>query len=182
VAVLIRLHDGGPVLFSQERVGRDGSRFLILKFRTMVPDAEDRWHEVYNRHENVRGGPLFKAVNDPRITPLGRILRASSLDELPQLWNVLRGDMSLVGPRPALPSEVHAFAPEHLRRHFVRPGITGLWQVESRDSGSFEDVERHDLFYVENWSVALDLWLLVRTVAGLPPRTWRALRSGTLAL
>jgi exopolysaccharide biosynthesis polyprenyl glycosylphosphotransferase len=180
--VLIAVRDGRPLLFRQERVGRDGGRFQILKLRTMVPDAEARLPEVQATVGNLRTGPLFKAVDDPRVTPIGRVLRATSLDELPQLWNVLRGDMSLVGPRPALPSEVVAFAPDHLRRHFVRPGITGLWQVESRDSGSFEDVERHDVFYVENWSVALDLWLLVRTAGDLLPRAWRAIRTSGMAL
>src|SRR5439155_25047334 len=129
-ALAIKLHDGGPVFFRQKRVGRAGKWFTILKLRTMVIDAEDRLAELM--HLNERDGGITKLKNDPRITPIGRFLRATSLDELPQLINVIRGDMSLVGPRPALPSEVANFDEELQARHRVRPGITGLWQVEAR--------------------------------------------------
>ncbi|MFP5371502.1 MAG: sugar transferase, partial [Actinomycetes bacterium] len=179
-ALAIKISDRGPVLFRQQRVGLHGDTFLMLKLRTMGVDAESLRPAM--DHENQRSGPMFKHGADPRITPPGRFLRATSIDELPQLWNVIKGQMSLVGPRPALPSEVAQFDANLNRRHSVRPGITGLWQVEARESGRFEDLERHDLFYVENWSVLLDLSLLVRTVGGVLARTWRFYRhrDGTL--
>jgi exopolysaccharide biosynthesis polyprenyl glycosylphosphotransferase len=179
-AVAVKLHDGGPVLFRQRRVGLHGDLFPMVKLRTMVVDAEAQRPTI--EHENRRSGPMFKHEADPRVTRPGRLLRAASIDELPQLWNVLKGQMSLVGPRPALPGEAALFGENLNRRHTVRPGITGLWQVEARDSERFEDLERHDLFYVENWSVLLDLALLVRTVGGVVRRTWRFSRheSGTL--
>ena len=179
-AVAIRLHDGGPVLFRQHRIGRHGDTFVMLKLRTMGLDAEQR--QAALDAENERDGPLFKHDDDPRITRPVRLLRATSIDELPQLWNVLRGQMSLVGPRPALPHEVALFGENLMRRHAVRPGITGMWQVEARDSVRFEDLERHHLFYVENWSVLLDLALLVRTIGGVAARAWRISRhqSGPL--
>ncbi len=170
----ILLDDRGPVLFRQERVGKDGVPFKMLKLRTMVVGAEGQ--QAALNAGNQRQGPLFKLSSDPRITRAGRLLRGSSLDEVPQLWNVLRGHMSLVGPRPALPSEVARFGDALNRRHAVRPGITGLWQVEARDSDCFADVERHDLFYVENWSVLLDLGLLGRTLLDVVGRSWRTLR------
>jgi len=179
-AVAIRLHDRGPVLFRQRRVGRHGEMFRMLKLRTMDVDAEDMMPAI--QHENRRSGPMFKHEADPRVTRPGRPLRAASVDELPQLWNVLRGQMSLVGPRPALPSEAALFGENLNRRHTVRPGITGLWQVEARDSERFEDLERHDLFYVENWSVLLDLALLGRTVGGVARRAWRISRHQPGAL
>ena len=179
-AVAVKLHDKGPVLFRQQRVGRHGDTFPMLKLRTMDVDAEARRAGL--EHENRRSGPLFKHGADPRITGPGRLLRATSIDELPQLWNVIRGQMSLVGPRPALPSEAAQFGDDLNRRHTVRPGITGLWQVEARDSERFEDLERHDLFYVENWSVLLDLTLLVRTVGGVIRRAWHFLRHDDDAL
>ncbi len=152
------------MLFRQERVGRDGATFQMTKFRTMVVDAEQRKAELAARNE--RSGPLFKMDDreDPRITRIGRFLRATSLDELPQLFNVLHGTMSLVGPRPALQSEVDEFPAELHARHQVRPGITGLWQVEARDNPSFEAYVRLDLFYVQNWSLPLDLVVLLGTV------------------
>jgi exopolysaccharide biosynthesis polyprenyl glycosylphosphotransferase len=162
-AALIKLEDGGPVLFRQERVGRDGKPFGILKFRTMVTDAEARLAAL-RAQDNERHGPLFKLDRDPRVTRIGRFLRATSLDELPQVFNVLGGTMSLVGPRPALPSEVAEFPAELLERHRVRPGISGLWQVEARDNPSFEAYSRLDLFYVQNWSLTLDLVILLATV------------------
>jgi len=163
IAVLIKLDDRGPVFFRQRRVGRYGSTFDMIKFRTMAVDAEARLAELKARNERV--GPLFKMDDkvDPRITKIGRVLRAFSLDELPQLLNVLRGEMSLVGPRPALPSEVVEFPAELLARHDVRPGITGLWQVDARDNKEFAVYRRLDLFYVENWSIALDLMIVVST-------------------
>ena len=174
-AVAIRLHDGGPVLFRQQRIGRHGETFVMVKLRTMRPDAELLRAALDG--ENRRDGPLFKHAADPRVTKPGRLLRATSIDELPQLWNVLRGEMSLVGPRPALPSEVALFGENLMRRHAVRPGITGMWQVEARDSVRFQDLERHDLFYVENWSVLLDLGLLARTIGGVVARAWRISRN-----
>jgi exopolysaccharide biosynthesis polyprenyl glycosylphosphotransferase len=164
IAALIKLEDRGPVLFSQKRVGRGGCEFAMVKFRSMCVDAEAKLAALQDANE--RNGPLFKLDGgDPRVTRVGKFLRASSLDELPQLFNVLRGDMSLVGPRPALASEVAEF-PVELRdgRHQVRPGITGLWQVEARDNPSFEAYRRLDLFYVENWSLPLDLIILLGTV------------------
>ena len=161
IAAAVKLTDGGPVLFSQTRVGRTGTTFPVLKFRTMVVDAEARLAELQRRNE--RNGPLFKMDDDPRVTRVGRFLRDSSLDELPQLFNVLRGQMSLVGPRPALPSEVLEFTSQLRRREIVTPGITGLWQVEARDSASFASYERLDLYYVEHWSLSLDLVILVGT-------------------
>ena len=152
------------MLFRQRRVGRDGVEFEMLKFRSMCVDAEARLAAL-KLVGNDRTGPLFKLDGiDPRVTRIGRFLRASSLDELPQLLNVLRGDMSLVGPRPALAAEVAEFPADLNARHRVRPGITGLWQVEARDNPSFEAYRRLDLFYVENWSLVLDLVILLGTV------------------
>lgn len=163
VALLIKLHDGGPVLFRQERVGFRGEHFHVLKLRTMVTDAEKL--KAGLEAQNARSGPLFKLERDPRVTPIGRFLRASSLDELPQLLNVLEGTMSIVGPRPALPAEVAEFDDDLNTRVNVKPGITGLWQVEARDLASFELYRRFDLHYVRNWSIALDLEIIARTAA-----------------
>jgi exopolysaccharide biosynthesis polyprenyl glycosylphosphotransferase len=176
-ALAIKLSDKGPVFFKQQRVGQDGKPFTILKLRTMVVDAEARLADLMEK--NQREGVLFKLSDDPRVTKIGRILRATSLDELPQLINVARGDMSLVGPRPALPIEVAQFDEELLARQRVRPGITGLWQVEARDSASFQAYQRLDLFYVENWSVSLDLAILLSTVQTVASRGIRALRRRT---
>ena len=151
------------MLFRQRRVGRDGVEFEILKFRSMCVDAEARLAALRAEH-NERSGPLFKLERDPRVTAIGRFIRAFSLDELPQLLNVLRGEMSLVGPRPALPSEVAEFPADLHARHLVRPGITGLWQVEARDNPSFGAYRRLDLFYVDNWSLLLDLIILLGTI------------------
>jgi exopolysaccharide biosynthesis polyprenyl glycosylphosphotransferase len=161
-SIAIKLDDGGPILFRQRRVGRDGRLFTVLKLRTMSVDAEDRMEEV--AQGNYRDGPLFKMEFDPRVTRVGRFLRSLSIDELPQLVNVFRGQMSLVGPRPALPSEVEHFHGRLRERTRVLPGITGLWQVEARDNPSFHAYERLDLFYVENWSVGLDLMIVVATI------------------
>lgn len=179
IALAIRLGEArsaekGPIVFRQQRVGRGGATFDVLKFRTMAVDAEARLAAL--KENNERTGPLFKMEHDPRVTRVGRLLRETSLDELPQLVNVLRGEMSLVGPRPALPSEVASFAPELREREQVRPGITGLWQTEARDNPSFETYRRLDLFYVENWSITLDLMILVGTVEHLVVRFFSAFR------
>jgi exopolysaccharide biosynthesis polyprenyl glycosylphosphotransferase len=182
-AVLIWSDDRGPVLFRKERIGRDGEPFTLYKLRSMVVDAEARLAELQSA--NARSGPLFKADRDPRITPIGRLLRASSIDELPQLFNVLEGTMSLVGPRPALPSEVAQFDRDLLERLCVTPGLTGLWQVEARDQSNFDLYRRFDLLYVNNWSVALDLSILLRTINVVGWRLVRALvpgRSGSSRL
>ena len=159
--VAIVLTDGRPILYRQVRVGRDGRRFHVLKLRTMYADAEKQLHLLHDQNE--RTGPLFKIAKDPRITKVGRLLRGAGFDELPQLWNVLRGEMSLVGPRPPLPREVEEFDEELLERFRMRPGITGLWQVEARDNPSFRMYRHLDLFYVENWSLGLDLGIILAT-------------------
>jgi exopolysaccharide biosynthesis polyprenyl glycosylphosphotransferase len=173
IAALIKLNDRGPVLFKQTRVGTDGNLFKVYKFRTMVVDAEARLAAL--AASNERTGPLFKMDKDPRVTRVGRFLRASSLDELPQILNVLTGDMSLVGPRPALPSEVAAFDEELRDRTKVKPGITGLWQIEARDNPSFSAYRRLDLYYVENWSVSLDIVILFATIEHVVTRFVTAL-------
>ena len=160
--LVIRLKEGSPVLFRQTRVGRHGRPFTIYKFRTMVPDAEDRFEEVAAQSDTQ--GAAFKMNDDPRVTPLGRFLRRSSIDELPQLINVLRGEMSLVGPRPAPPREVESYDIWHRRRLSMRPGMTGLWQVESRMDHHFDDRAELDLRYIDQWSLWMDLGILVRTV------------------
>jgi lipopolysaccharide/colanic/teichoic acid biosynthesis glycosyltransferase len=174
VLLAIKLDDGGPVLFCQRRIGKDGKEFKLFKFRSMVVDAEARLAELVKFNE--RRGPLFKVQVDPRSTRIGTFLRASSLDELPQLFNVLRGDMSLVGPRPALASEVAEFDEELLRRLRVTPGITGLWQVKARDNPSFDAYRSLDLFYVDNWSLGVDLAILASTALAVLARGIRALR------
>lgn len=177
-AVAIKLHDGGPVFFRHERVGRLGRTFTLYKLRTMVPDAESRLGSV--QASNFRDGPLFKCADDSRVTRVGRFLRATSIDELPQLMNVLVGSMSLVGPRPALPREVERFDAELLNRLKVKPGITGLWQVEARHDPSFEAYRKLDLFYIENWSLELDLVILLATAKGLLGQALRDLRRPRL--
>ena len=161
-AILIRVRDGSPVIFRQTRVGLHGRPFTILKFRTMDLDAEERLHEV--AHLNEREGAAFKASDDPRMSLLGRKLRRSSLDELPQLWNVLKGEMSLVGPRPPLPAEVVEYDIWHRRRLSMKPGITGLWQVESRQEPSFDRWVELDLSYIDRWTLWLDFRILLRTM------------------
>jgi exopolysaccharide biosynthesis polyprenyl glycosylphosphotransferase len=165
VALSVRLTSCGPVLFRQVRVGRDGSPFRIFKFRSMYVDAEARLAEL--KHLNEHDGVLFKIRDDPRVTPVGRWLRRLSLDELPQLLNVLLGQMSLVGPRPPLPAEVAAYADDVRRRLAVKPGMTGLWQVSGRSDLSWEEAVRLDLRYVENWSLSLDLVILLRTMTAV---------------
>jgi lipopolysaccharide/colanic/teichoic acid biosynthesis glycosyltransferase len=153
------------VLFRQDRVGRRGKAFVMLKIRTMVAGAEEMRGGLEGRNE--RAGPLFKVKDDPRVTPVGRFLRRWALDELPQLFNVLKGDMSLVGPRPPLRAEVVTYEDWHLDRLEVRPGITGLWQVSDKNQPSFDDCVRLDLFYIENWSLSYDLFLLAKTVPAI---------------
>jgi exopolysaccharide biosynthesis polyprenyl glycosylphosphotransferase len=165
LALWIRLGSRGPVLFRQVRVGRDGGQFRIFKFRSMYVDAEQRLAEL--RHLNENDGVLFKIRNDPRVTPAGRWLRKLSLDELPQLINVVKGDMSLVGPRPPLPEEVAAYPDDVRRRLAVKPGMTGLWQVSGRSDLPWEEAVRLDLRYVENWSLTLDFVILMRTLSAV---------------
>jgi exopolysaccharide biosynthesis polyprenyl glycosylphosphotransferase len=165
VALCVRLTSRGPVLFRQVRVGRDGRLFRIFKFRSMYVDAEARLAEL--RHLNEQDGVLFKMRDDPRVTRVGRWLRRYSVDELPQLLNVLLGQMSLVGPRPPLPSEVAVYADDVRRRLAVKPGMTGLWQVSGRSDLPWEEAVRLDLRYVENWSLSLDLVILLRTMTAV---------------
>lgn len=165
IAVLIRSTSPGPVLFRHTRIGYGGRPFQVLKFRTMHADAESRAADLLRL--NTASGPLFKIRHDPRITPVGRWLRRLSLDELPQLWNVLNGSMSLIGPRPSSPAEVARFSPQEHRRHAVRPGLTGLAQVSGRSDLDWESAIALDLHYVEHRSARLDLIILLRTVPAI---------------
>jgi len=165
IAAVIKFQDGGPVIFRQPRIGREGKPFTMLKFRSMVVDAEDRKLELM-QHNEGKGG-LFKLNADPRVTRFGRFLRSYSLDELPQLFNVLTGSMSLVGPRPHLASELANMPSEASRRSLVIPGLTGLWQVSGRSSLEGDDAIRLDLRYVENWSLTLDLQILWKTISAV---------------
>jgi len=162
IAAIVKIDTRGPVLFKQERVGIEGRDFNMLKFRSMVVDAEARLTEL--EHRNEGNGVLFKIKDDPRITRVGRLLRKYSLDELPQLFNILGGSMSLVGPRPPLRREVNAYEEDVRRRLLVKPGLTGLWQVSGRSNLSWQDSVRLDLYYVENWSLTGDLIIVLRTV------------------
>jgi exopolysaccharide biosynthesis polyprenyl glycosylphosphotransferase len=162
IAILVRRDSPGPIFYKAARIGHKGRRFNCYKFRTMVADADKQRAEL--SHMNERDGVLFKITRDPRITKVGTRLRKYSLDELPQFFNVLIGDMSLVGPRPPLAAEVEQYDPAHLRRLDVLPGITGLWQVEARQDPSFDNYISLDTAYVENWSLMLDLRILVRTL------------------
>jgi exopolysaccharide biosynthesis polyprenyl glycosylphosphotransferase len=161
-ALAIKLSSPGQVLFKQERMGLNGRVFTLIKFRTMFEDAHERRGEV--THLNEMTGPVFKAKSDPRITGVGRVLRKFSLDELPQLWNVLKGDMSLVGPRPPIPEEVAAYHRWHRRRLSMKPGLTCLWQVSGRNNVDFDRWMQLDLQYIDNWSPSLDLKILLRTI------------------
>ena len=161
VAVAIKVNDGGPILFKQPRVGRHGVPFEMFKFRSMVMNAEELRAGL--KASSERSGPLFKMSNDPRITPVGRIIRELSIDELPQLLNILRGDMSLVGPRPALPDEAALFDETLQRRNIVTPGLTGLWQAEARSDADFERFRDLDLRYVSTASPAVDFWIIIAT-------------------
>jgi exopolysaccharide biosynthesis polyprenyl glycosylphosphotransferase len=163
LAVLIKLSSHGPVLFRQVRCGLSGRPFTFYKLRTMTEDAEERLPEV--AHLNEHEGPVFKSSHDPRVTRFGRLLRRFSLDEIPQLWNVLKGEMSLVGPRPPLPDEVARYEKWQRRRLSMKPGLTGLWQVSGRsDLPSFDQWMELDLAYIDNWSLTLDAKILLRTI------------------
>jgi len=165
VAIAIKLDSAGSIIYSSDRIGKKGQTFRCHKFRTMVTNADELKESL--RHLNERDGVLFKISEDPRVTRIGRFLRAWSIDELPQLWNVLKGDMSLVGPRPGLPSEFDQYSLDHLRRLEVLPGITGMWQVEARRNPSFDQYITLDLQYVENWSIWLDVRLLWKTIGAV---------------
>jgi exopolysaccharide biosynthesis polyprenyl glycosylphosphotransferase len=173
-AIAIRLEDGGPVLYRHVVIGRYGVQTAVLKLRTMVPNAAQMIDDISEMNER-EGGPLFKASNDPRVTRIGRLLRDTSIDELPQLWDVLTGRMSLVGPRFAMPKEAAQFDAELQRRTNMRPGITGLWQTEARDNPSFSAYRRLDLLYVDNWSLGLDLAIIANTGHAVSARAVRAL-------
>jgi exopolysaccharide biosynthesis polyprenyl glycosylphosphotransferase len=163
VALAIKLErPRGPVLFKQVRIGRDGRPFFFYKFRSMRPDAEELKEQL--RALNEASGPIFKMKNDPRVTRVGRFLRRTSLDELPQVFNILRGDMSWVGPRPPVPSEVEAYTDWHRRRLEITPGLTGLWQVSGRSDLSFDEMVKLDLYYAENWSLLFDLKIILLTI------------------
>jgi len=172
IAALIKLTSEGPVLFVQERVGQDGHVFRFYKFRTMVVDNSDHQHRSFaedfikGRLMNAEEGdhPVFKMQNDPRVTAIGRLLRKTSLDELPQFINVLRGEMTLVGPRPPLSYELAHYKEWHRGRLAVKPGLTGLWQVSGRSTVPFDEMVMLDLYYIENWSLALDMKIILRTV------------------
>jgi len=168
IALMIKLDSAGPILFKQFRVGQDGAEFPFYKFRSMVSDAEARRHQL--EMHNERSGPVFKMRNDPRVTRTGRVLRKFSLDELPQLINVLKGEMSLVGPRPALPTETSKYTPCQKQRLICLPGVTGLWQVSGRASLSFERSIELDLYYIEHQSISLYFRILLMTI----PAVFRA--------
>jgi len=161
VIAAIKIDSRGPIFFTQQRMGKDGKVFLLYKFRSMITGAEDLFAKVVEE----KGGDLirFKAKDDPRITRVGKILRKLSIDEVPQLMNVLKGDMSLVGPRPPVPLEVERYSEWHRKRLRVRPGITGLWQVSGRSELPFEDMVRLDIYYIENWSLWMDFRIILRT-------------------
>jgi len=161
LAVIVRLDSPGPILFRQDRVGKDGNAFGMFKFRSMVADAEARLTALDQLNEGA--GVLFKLRDDPRVTRCGRWMRKYSFDELPQLWNVVLGNMSMVGPRPPLDREVNGYERHTHRRLLIKPGITGLWQINGRSDLSWEEAVRLDLYYVENWSIAGDLLILWRT-------------------
>jgi exopolysaccharide biosynthesis polyprenyl glycosylphosphotransferase len=165
VAAVMVASEGRPVFFRQVRVGLQGRPFTIVKFRTMVTDAEERYAEVVGLSDTQ--GAAFKMTNDPRITKLGSFLRKTSIDELPQLWNVLRGEMSIVGPRPAPPREVAEYDIWHRRRLSMKPGITGLWQVEARLDEDFDRRAALDLRYIDGWSVWLDMKIIARTIPAM---------------
>lgn len=162
VALAIKLDSPGPILYSQERVGLNGKRFKVFKFRSMVVNAEELWADLIRATGEDPRHP--KLQNDPRVTRVGAWIRRLSFDELPQLWNILRGEMSWVGPRPAVPQEVELYEPWHLQRLRVLPGLTGLWQVSGRDEVPFEEMCLLDIYYIENWSLALDIQIILRTV------------------
>jgi lipopolysaccharide/colanic/teichoic acid biosynthesis glycosyltransferase len=161
----IKLTSKGPILFRQPRIGENGNVFICLKFRTMTLGAQDQLHRL--RESSTQDGPAFKMPNDPRITPVGHHLRKYSLDELPQLFNVLIGNMSLVGPRPSVPSEVEEYEPWQLRRVTIKPGLTCIWQVWGRNEVSFKRWMEMDLEYIDNWSIWVDLKLIAHTIPAM---------------
>jgi lipopolysaccharide/colanic/teichoic acid biosynthesis glycosyltransferase len=174
-AMAVKISSPGPVIFKQERLGRQGQRFDFYKFRSMYHNNNDGVHREYvtnlimGNHEAInqgdQGQPVYKMINDNRVTAVGKIIRSLSIDELPQLVNVLKGEMSLVGPRPPIPYEVEKYLPWHLRRILeINPGITGLWQVEGRSRTSFDDMVRLDLRYVKDWTFWLDIKILLKTI------------------
>ena len=162
IALAIRLGSPGPTVFRQTRVGAGGKRFEMFKFRSMREGAEAELEQLLDLNE--ADGQFFKIRDDPRLTRVGRFLRRTSLDELPQLWNVLRGEMSLVGPRPPVPAQVSRYMEWHKRRLDVRPGMTGLWQVSGRSLLTFDETVLLDIYYIENWSLWLDFKILLRTI------------------
>jgi exopolysaccharide biosynthesis polyprenyl glycosylphosphotransferase len=162
IALFFKATSPGPVLFKQQRVGKGGRQFTCYKFRSMVADAEQRLHELLPQSDV--SGVMFKMKNDPRVTPLGKFLRRTSLDELPQMFNILKGEMSWVGPRPPTPREVEQYNEWHLKRLDVSPGLTGLWQVSGRSDLSFEDMVKLDIYYAENWSLAVDAMIILKTI------------------
>jgi lipopolysaccharide/colanic/teichoic acid biosynthesis glycosyltransferase len=173
IALLIKLTSEGPVLFVQERVGHNGDIFKLYKFRTMMNGNSDKAHRTFaenfikgsgNGDGNGNGKPVFKLTEDPRVTSIGRFLRRTSLDELPQFLNVLRGEMTVVGPRPPLTYELDHYHNWHKKRLTVRPGLTGLWQVSGRSMVPFDEMVMLDLYYIENWSLLLDAKIILRTI------------------
>jgi exopolysaccharide biosynthesis polyprenyl glycosylphosphotransferase len=174
IAVIVKLTDRGPVLFVQERLGRDGKPFKFYKFRSMIHNSDDAIHRQFvamfiggdesGCADSNKGEKCFKMKRDPRITPVGAILRRTSLDELPQLFNILKGEMSLVGPRPPIAYEIENYQPWHMERLKAVPGLTGLWQVSGRSSVSFEEMVRLDVRYINTWSPLLDLRILLKTI------------------
>lgn len=163
ISLLIKIEDGGPVFFKQERIGQNGRRFVCFKFRSMIPDAEKFVDSLKDKNES--DGPTFKIVNDPRITKIGRLLRKTSLDEFPQFYNVIKGEMSIVGPRPPLLKEVKQYEKYQLRRLSMKPGITCIWQVSGRNTVSFVEWMKMDLDYIDNWSLWLDFKIIFKTIA-----------------
>jgi exopolysaccharide biosynthesis polyprenyl glycosylphosphotransferase len=163
ISVLIKLTSPGPVLFKQVRSGLAGRKFLLYKFRSMVPDAEEKLPEIL--HLNERNGPAFKLKNDPRVTRIGKILRVTNMDELPQLINVLKGDMSFVGPRPPIPSEVEKYERWQRRRLSMKPGITCFWQISKTREMDFSEWMKLDLYYIDNWSLITDLKIVLWTIS-----------------
>jgi lipopolysaccharide/colanic/teichoic acid biosynthesis glycosyltransferase len=168
LSIIIRLTTHGPVFYRSKRIGRGGREFTFYKLRSMVKDAHAKRDHLH--HLNEADGPVFKIANDPRITPIGRFMRSTSLDEVPQFWNVLRGDMSLVGPRPPIPEEVAQYEPWQLRRLDVRPGLTCLWQISGRSRIGFQEWMRLDLEYIRHRSLKLDFKILVRTIPAVLSR------------
>ena len=168
IAAIIKITSPGTVFFKQTCVGRGGHVFTCYKFRSMYRDAEDRLEEL--RKFNEADGPIFKMRNDPRLTPFGMFLRRTSLDELPQIFNILKGEMSWVGPRPPTPEEVTQYSEWHLKRLDVTPGLTGLWQVSGRSDLSFDEMVKLDLYYAENWSLTVDMMIILRTIPAVLKR------------